>query len=145
MNGPQGVAGDVICLVVLTPLCIAATYLCSIGATAYIQLGFWEGTGLAVLSCMLIATYCLWLLVTLRFHYKSWKQWRKRNQDVKLLVKHKTAESVSVKSSMNEQDRNNNNNSTSGTIIRFATWFGIPLSINGGSVYSVEQQTSLIV
>lgn len=24
-----------------------------------------------------------------RFHYKSWQQWRKKNQDVKLIVKHK--------------------------------------------------------
>ncbi|XP_003698185.1 E3 ubiquitin-protein ligase MARCH3-like [Apis florea] len=87
--GPQGVTGDIVCLIVLTPLCIAATYLCSVGASAYSRLGFWEGTGLAILCCMLVTTYCLWLIVTLRFHFKSWQQWRRRNQDVKLIVKHK--------------------------------------------------------
>jgi hypothetical protein len=60
------VTGDAVCLVVLTPLCLAATYLCGVGATAYARLGFWEGTGLAVLCCMLVATYFLWLFVTAR-------------------------------------------------------------------------------
>ena len=52
--------------VVLTPLCLAATYLCGVGASAYSRLGFWEGTGLAVLCCMLFATYFLWFFVTIR-------------------------------------------------------------------------------
>ncbi|XP_061937082.1 E3 ubiquitin-protein ligase MARCHF3-like [Apis cerana] len=63
--GPQGITGDIVCLIVLTPLCIAATYLCAVGASAYSRLGFWEGTGLAILCCMLVTTYCLWLIVTL--------------------------------------------------------------------------------
>ncbi|KAF3420547.1 hypothetical protein E2986_11463 [Frieseomelitta varia] len=88
--GPQGIIGDIICLVMLTPLCIVATYLCAIGASTYTKLGFWEGIGLTVLCCMLMTTYCLWFLITVRFHLKSWQQWRKRNQDVKLIVKHKS-------------------------------------------------------
>ncbi|XP_033345685.1 E3 ubiquitin-protein ligase MARCH3-like [Bombus vosnesenskii] len=87
--GPQGITGDIVCLILLTPLCIAATYFCAIGASAYTKLGFWEGTGLTALCSVLVATYCLWLIVTMRFHYRSWQQWRTRNQDVKLIVKHK--------------------------------------------------------
>ncbi|XP_015114833.1 E3 ubiquitin-protein ligase MARCH2 [Diachasma alloeum] len=87
--GPQGIGGDLVCLVVLTPLCVAATYLCAVGAAAYTRNGFWEGTGLAVLCFMLVATYALWLIVTVRFHYKSWRDWCHRHQDVKLLVKHR--------------------------------------------------------
>lgn len=64
--GPQGVMGDAVCLVILTPLCLAATYLCGVGASAYARLGFWEGTGLAVLCCMLVVTYFLWFFVTIR-------------------------------------------------------------------------------
>ncbi|KAG7210683.1 hypothetical protein KM043_012187 [Ampulex compressa] len=145
LPGVQGIAGDVICLMVLTPLCIAATYLCGIGALAYMKLGFWEGTGLAILCFMLVATYCLWLVVTVRFHYKSWRQWCRRNQDVKLVVKHKSDrpnhEETRIKAYwMIRQDRNNND---SGHTNRFAAWFLASFTNNDDPLYTL-QQTSFV-
>ncbi|KOC65842.1 E3 ubiquitin-protein ligase MARCH3 [Habropoda laboriosa] len=145
--GPQGITGDVICLIVLTPLCIAATYLCGIGAFAYIRFRFWESTGLAVLCCMLIITYCLWLIVTIRFHFKSWQRWRRRNQNVKLMVKHKSGRILSrelqIKSFWDVGQDSNNNNSVHSN--RFTAWFLTSFN-NSDDHYSQpwQQQTTIV-
>ena len=145
IHGPQGIAGDVICLVILTPLCVAATYFCGIGASGYTRLGFWEGTGLAILCCMLIATYFLWLIVTIRFHLKSWQQWCTRNQDVKLMVKHKSEGSSRPESQIKTfwnfgQDNNNNNPSHSNP---FTAWL-FPSFTNNDLSCSLQQQTTAV-
>ncbi|XP_066583284.1 E3 ubiquitin-protein ligase MARCHF2-like [Prorops nasuta] len=118
---PQGIAGDILCLIILSPMCAAAIYLCAIGAAAYIKLGFWEGTGLAILCFMLFVTYLLWVFVTVRFHYKSWKQWSKRHQDVKLLLKHRSNNLIRVRSEIGscKNCNRNENRQRSGS---FASW-----------------------
>ncbi|XP_012274894.1 E3 ubiquitin-protein ligase MARCH3 [Orussus abietinus] len=144
VHGPQGVAGDLLCLMVLTPLCIMATYLCGIGASAYSKLGFWEGTGLAILCCMLVATYCIWFTVTLRFHFSSWRQWCRRNQDVTLLVKHKPVERPYLKSP--QDDNNNNNNIGSGyeSSVNHFPWCGMMFDQNRDHLYNLQHQTSFV-
>ncbi|KAK2577018.1 hypothetical protein KPH14_011979 [Odynerus spinipes] len=139
--GPQGIAGDVICLIVLTPLCVAATYLCGIGASSYARLGFWEGTGLAVLCCMLVITYLLWLIVTIRFHFISLRQWRKRNPDVKLIVKHKS-EAARVKTYwIVSNDRNNNRPNDNN---HYPTCFLAAFGDNDDPLYGIQQQTTFV-
>ncbi|KAI4484784.1 hypothetical protein M0804_007350 [Polistes exclamans] len=139
--GPQGITGDVICLVVLMPLCIVATYLCGIGANAYARLGFWEGIGLAVLCCMLVITFFLWLIITIRFHYISWIQWRKQNLDIKLLVKHKSG-TTHIKAYW----INNNDNRVDDTIHnnnRFTCFFPI-FRNNVDPIYNIQQQMTFV-
>lgn len=136
--GPQGIGGDVICLIVLTPLCMAATYLCGIGASSYSRLGFWEGTGLAVLCCMLVITYFLWLIVTIRFHFLSLRQWRKRNPDVKLIVKHKS-EATRIKTYwIVNSDRSNDTRLDNN---RCSTCFVASFGGNDDSLYNMQQTT----
>ncbi|XP_015607304.1 E3 ubiquitin-protein ligase MARCH2 isoform X2 [Cephus cinctus] len=145
--GPQGIAGDFICLMVLTPLCVAATYLCGIGANAYSRLGFWEGTGLAILCFMLVATYSLWLIVTIRFHFKSWRQWRQRNQDVKLLVKHKMADGLESKyldNNIKEEEVRINTLERLSTIFRLISWLGLPFGYTNDPSFDVQQHASLV-
>ncbi|XP_011305322.1 E3 ubiquitin-protein ligase MARCH2 [Fopius arisanus] len=132
-NGPQGICGDLFCFVILTPLCVAATYLCAVGASTYTRNGFWEGTGLFILCFMLVATYSLWFIVTIRFHYKSWRDWCNRNQDVKLLVKHRVmTNDVPPESENNTTSRHVNmmdhydNSTLNPFFIRFLTRFGYP-------------------
>ncbi|OXU20448.1 hypothetical protein TSAR_014418 [Trichomalopsis sarcophagae] len=146
--GPQGVTGDAICLVVLTPLCFATTYLCGVGVTAYSRLGFWEGTGLAVLCCMLVATYFLWFFVTIRFHYKSWRQWCKRNQDVKLLVKCKLSEEERKESKKNEdEDRDGQDSEIAQRNYGFGRvflWLNFSFAPDTEPVYNFHQQTTFV-
>lgn len=147
LYGPQGMTGDAVCLVVLTPLCLAATYLCGIGAAAYARLGFWEGTGLAVLCCMLVATYFLWLFVTVRFHYKSWKQWCKRNQDVRLLVKCKIPNECRKKILKTEHQPNHNNTDELRRVEGFGRlfmWFSGSISQQAEPIYNFQQQTAFV-
>lgn len=65
-DGPQGFYADLTCVILLTPLCILSIYLCAIGAADYMRHGVWEGTGLAALSCFLLATYLVWCYITIR-------------------------------------------------------------------------------
>ncbi|KAK6618894.1 hypothetical protein RUM44_003275 [Polyplax serrata] len=87
LNGPSGFCGDVFCLILLTPLCIGSVYLCAIGARAYMKHGLWEGTGLAMLCCFLMAVYILWCFVAVRFHWKRFRRWQATNKTVRLLDK----------------------------------------------------------
>ncbi|XP_076244004.1 uncharacterized protein LOC143185153 [Calliopsis andreniformis] len=143
IHGAQGIASDIICLMVLTPLCIAATYFCGVGAFGYIRLGFWEGTGLVILCCMLVAAYCLWLIVTIRFHLKSWQEWCIRNQDVKLMVKHKSMGSSrsepQVKIFWHTGQDSNNNNAGHGN--RFITWLFSYFKNDDEYLYPLQQTT----
>lgn len=86
-DGPQGFYADLTCVILLTPLCILSIYLCAIGAADYMRHGVWEGTGLAALSCFLLATYLVWCYITIRFHWQSIKKWRTNNQVIHLVVK----------------------------------------------------------
>ncbi|XP_011503385.1 PREDICTED: E3 ubiquitin-protein ligase MARCH2-like [Ceratosolen solmsi marchali] len=146
LYGPQGVTSDAVCLVVLTPFCLAATYLCGVGATAYARLGFWEGTGLVILCCMLVATYFLWLFVIARFHYKSWKQWCKRNQDVRLLVKCKIPKECQemAKDECNPSDIENDRFSSDEGFNRLFGWFNGSLTHQPEPVYNFQQQTAFV-
>lgn len=135
VRAPQNVTTDLICLMILTPLCVAATYLCGIGASAYSRLGFLEGTGLAILCCVLIATYFVWLIVTFRYHYNSWREWRRRNQDVKLLSKNREAIAEPTRNAkserQNQRQPDDNDNRTSN---RIATIFDLAF-VNRDPVY----------
>ncbi|XP_046838563.1 E3 ubiquitin-protein ligase MARCHF2-like isoform X1 [Vespa crabro] len=137
--GPQGITGDVICLIVLTPLCVVATYLCGIGANAYTRLGFWEGIGLAILCCMLVITFFLWLIITIRFHCISLIQWRKRNLDVKLIVKHKS-QTAHIKAYWITSNDRNNDRSNNNPFTCFLTTFGD----NDDSFYNIQQQMTFV-
>ncbi|PSN48584.1 hypothetical protein C0J52_14661 [Blattella germanica] len=80
----QGFYGDIICLLILTPLCLASIYLCGMGAAMYMRHGLWEAMGLAMLCCFLLATFLLWVGVTIRFHWKMLRRWQRMNQMVQL-------------------------------------------------------------
>ncbi|KAJ9601475.1 hypothetical protein L9F63_000358, partial [Diploptera punctata] len=80
----QGFYGDVICLLILTPLCLASIYLCGMGAAMYMRHGLWEAMGLAMLCCFLLATFLLWVGVTIRFHWRMLRRWQRMNQMVRL-------------------------------------------------------------
>ncbi|XP_043279590.1 E3 ubiquitin-protein ligase MARCHF3-like isoform X1 [Venturia canescens] len=156
-NGARGMMGDLISLFVLTPLCLAATYLCAIGASAYKSLGFWEGTGLAVLCCTLVGTYGLWFCATVRYHYRSLQEWREKNQDIKLLVKHRTDEEIknaiplmNKSKELRMQDENSAPRpmlafTTPPRRHRFAFWLGASFNeTNRDPVFLVHQMTTFV-
>ncbi|XP_023246165.1 E3 ubiquitin-protein ligase MARCH3-like [Copidosoma floridanum] len=143
LYGPQGVTGDAVCLIVLTPLCLAATYLCGVGASAYARLDSWEGTGLAILCCMLVITYFLWLFVTMRFHYKSWKQWCRRNQEVKLLAKCKLSDE-DRKKALNRQQRGGERPASTSELDRLCGWFDFSFSRRPEPIFNFHQQTTFV-
>ncbi|XP_063233645.1 E3 ubiquitin-protein ligase MARCHF2-like isoform X2 [Bacillus rossius redtenbacheri] len=88
VSGPHGIYGDLLCLVILAPLCLVSVYLCGMGAAVYMRHGIWEGTGLALLCCFLLLTFVLWCTVTIRFHLKVFRSWQARNQVVHLQEVH---------------------------------------------------------
>lgn len=81
----QGLYGDVMCLLILTPLCLASIYLCAMGSAMYMRHGLWEAMGLAMLSCFLFATFVMWVGITVRFHLKRMRRWQRTNQMVRLI------------------------------------------------------------
>ncbi|CAH0393063.1 unnamed protein product [Bemisia tabaci] len=85
IHGPHGFYGDILCLLLLTPLCFISVYLCGVGSIVYMKHGVWEGIGLAVLSAFLLITFILWCFVTLRFHWRTLLTWRNTNQVVELM------------------------------------------------------------
>ncbi|XP_057322564.1 E3 ubiquitin-protein ligase MARCHF2-like [Microplitis mediator] len=82
----RGLIVDMICILVLTFLFIAGMYLCYIGVIHFTHLRNWESTIILTLSIVLITVYFIWLAITIRYHLQSWKQWHKKNKDIKLLV-----------------------------------------------------------
>jgi hypothetical protein len=62
----QGLYGDALCLLILTPPCLLSVYLCGMGSAMYMKHGLWEAAGLAVLCCFLLATFLLWVGITVR-------------------------------------------------------------------------------
>ncbi|XP_051173268.1 E3 ubiquitin-protein ligase MARCHF2-like [Leptopilina boulardi] len=119
----RGIVADIICLIVLTPLCLAASYMCGVGATIYSHMKIWEGFGLAILCCLLMGTYCLWLFIILRFHYKSWRHWCNLNQDITLLVKHRDpnqSQNLEIQLKRNNRENEENSNLPMNSII---PWF----------------------
>lgn len=66
-DGPHGVCGDALCLLLLTPVCLTSVYLCGMGSLAYLQRGAWEGVGLAFLSLIVLFTFFVWGFTTVRW------------------------------------------------------------------------------
>ncbi|XP_043478480.1 E3 ubiquitin-protein ligase MARCHF2-like isoform X2 [Leptopilina heterotoma] len=119
----KGIVGDLIGLIVLTPLCLGASYMCAIGAITYSRMKIREGFGLAILCCMLVGTYLLWLFIIIRFHYKSWRHWCNLNQDIRLLVKHRNpnqSQNMNQRSKRNRKNRQNPYNTEESTFYWFS-------------------------
>lgn len=86
-----------------------------------------------------------------RFYYRSLREWREKNQDVKLLVKHCTEEArknaiLSMKESKGRrlQDRDNSRSMTVVVNPRqhgFASWFGANFSHTSDPVFLLQQAT----
>ena len=82
--------GDCTCFCILTPLVATSTYMCGQGAWYYFTHNeSWTAFGLLVLSAFLWFVFVFWFVVTLTFHLRSWREWRDRNQLVKLVVNHR--------------------------------------------------------
>ncbi|KAK0175542.1 hypothetical protein PV327_009285 [Microctonus hyperodae] len=87
-DNPRILICDTLCLLFLTPMCVVAMYLCGLGAVAYGPNRFWESVGLISLNIILLITYLAWLIVTIRFHLKSWKQWCESDSETKIIINH---------------------------------------------------------
>ncbi|KAI4497993.1 hypothetical protein M0802_006817 [Mischocyttarus mexicanus] len=140
--GPQGIMGDVICLLVLIPSCIFITYLCVVGTYTNRRLVFWEFIGLSMLFSIPSTLFFLWLIITVRFHYKSWMIWRKRNLDIKLIVKEKSemGNKKAYLITIDDKDddttiRNSNNNNNNNNNNRFM--WPIPINYYESPFYSI--------
>ncbi|XP_069674147.1 E3 ubiquitin-protein ligase MARCHF2-like isoform X2 [Periplaneta americana] len=123
----QGFYGDILCLLILTPLCLASIYLCGMGAAMYMRHGLWEAIGLAMLCCFLLATFVLWVGVTIRFHWKMLRRWQRMNQMVRLTDLHHHH-----RASNREQrtEVNNNGNHEQGNVNRVANVLSQELEMN---------------
>lgn len=111
----RSMIGDFICWCVLTPLAVSSTFLCIQGAVHYSNVGkdHVEVPGLVCLAVFLILTYLIWLSVSLRYHYKVWRQWQKKNQVVRIMdIDDEKRAAFSPPA-----DCNNNNNSNAVTTI----------------------------
>ncbi|XP_067002402.2 E3 ubiquitin-protein ligase MARCHF3 [Anabrus simplex] len=112
--GPKGFLGDFICLLVLLPLSLISVYLCGFGAHKYIQHHEWEGTGLAMLCFFLLLAFILWCCVTVRFHYKMFQEWRRKNQVIRLVMTKNNRSDIAI-------EVNNNSHSEEAQNVRPAT------------------------
>ncbi|CAN7989240.1 unnamed protein product [Ixodes hexagonus] len=79
--------GDLMCFLLLTPVAAISTYLCVRGATRQVLADhIWEAASLVTLAALLVAAYTAWSFLTVRFHYRSFLVWRKRNRSTRIVV-----------------------------------------------------------
>ncbi|EEC14552.1 membrane-associated RING finger containing protein, putative [Ixodes scapularis] len=85
----QNLIGDMVALLLLTPLVVFSLWLCTEGAIQFSHEGFptWESAGLVFITIVLFVVFCVWVTLLYRYHYTIWKQWRSHNFHVNLLVK----------------------------------------------------------
>ncbi|XP_049271439.1 E3 ubiquitin-protein ligase MARCHF3 [Rhipicephalus sanguineus] len=85
----QNLVGDMVALLLLTPLVVFSLWLCTEGAIQFSHEGFptWESAGLVFITIVLFVVFCVWVTLLYRYHYTIWKQWRSHNFHVNLLVK----------------------------------------------------------
>lgn len=77
---------DSSCFLLLTPLGIASSWLCIQGAQIYYNTNhFWTGFGLVLLTGFLLMMYLLWIVITARYHYLTFKKWQMENMTVRLV------------------------------------------------------------
>jgi hypothetical protein len=61
--------------------------LCFEGSWYYFAIGeLMIGAGLITLCAFLVFLYVLWLVLSLRYHIHRWREWRKENQVVHVIV-----------------------------------------------------------
>jgi len=77
---------DTACFFLLTPLGAISALLCIQGAAVYYTSdNFWTGFGLVLLTGFLIMMYFVWMVVTARYHYMTFKRWQSENTTVRLV------------------------------------------------------------
>uniref|UniRef100_A0A914UVD0 RING-CH-type domain-containing protein n=1 Tax=Plectus sambesii TaxID=2011161 RepID=A0A914UVD0_9BILA len=84
----RNLIGDFACWCVLTPLALISAYLCAHGAILYAGQFGWlcvEVTGLMLLSFFLVLTYGVWLVVSIKYHMSTFREWQQSHQDVHVL------------------------------------------------------------
>ncbi|XP_057696717.1 E3 ubiquitin-protein ligase MARCHF2-like [Corythoichthys intestinalis] len=86
---------DIMCFLFVTPLASISGWLCLKGVKDDLQLGsLLQNTGLISLTLVLFSIYTLWTMVCLRYHCKLYSEWRRKDQQVHLLIP-KTKEAAS--------------------------------------------------
>jgi len=87
---------DLTCFLLLTPLGFVSSFLCIQGSVLYYRTeNFWTGFGLALLTGFLILMYFLWMGVTLRYHYLTFRKWQGNNTTVRLVFSnHRRPENI---------------------------------------------------
>ena len=83
-----------------------------------------------------------------RFHFKSWKHWCKRNQDVRLLVKNKNSDENKKKYTIKDdciEDVEIDRIRRYTGIGKFSRWFNFSLSHRFAMpTYNIQQQTTFV-
>ena len=109
LNCHQGLYGDVLCLLILTPPCLVSIYLCGMGSAMYMRHGLWEAMGLAMLCCFLFATFLLWVVITVRLvipYRTPWQLYQTFCCKTSILIYNKVQKDFSI----NERTNKNNVN-----------------------------------
>ncbi|XP_053737501.1 E3 ubiquitin-protein ligase MARCHF3-like [Synchiropus splendidus] len=79
--------GDILCFLVITPLATVTSWLCLRGAIDHYYFSSWlESVGLILLTIALFAIYIFWNLVSVRHHYRLYKEWQQSNPMVVVLL-----------------------------------------------------------
>lgn len=77
---------DLACFLILTPLGLVSSWLCIKGAQEYyFKADFWSGFGLILMTGFLGMLYLFWMIITLRYHFVTFKRWQRRNTEVRLI------------------------------------------------------------
>ncbi|XP_061539010.1 E3 ubiquitin-protein ligase MARCHF2-like [Phycodurus eques] len=86
---------DIVCFLFVTPLATISGWLCLKGVSDDLHIGsLLQNTGLISLTLVLFTIYILWTMVCLRYHCKMYSEWRRKDQQVHLLIP-KAREAVS--------------------------------------------------
>lgn len=87
--------GDMVCFLLITPLATISGWLCLRGAVDHLHFSSrLEAVGLITLTVALFTIYLFWTLVSLRYHFRLYNEWRQSNQRVVLLLPKSHSESL---------------------------------------------------
>ncbi|XP_061833849.1 E3 ubiquitin-protein ligase MARCHF2-like [Nerophis lumbriciformis] len=85
-NDKRMLCCDTLCFLFVTPLAAISGWLCLQGAQDHLNSGSWlQALGLIMLTIVLFTIYMLWILVSLRYHYQLYFEWRRKDQKVSLI------------------------------------------------------------
>lgn len=83
----RALIGDLLCLLLLSPIAILGLDLCVQGASNQVyERRSWQAGSLVLLSCLMLSAFAVWSYHTTKQHYRNFREWQENNMKVVLVT-----------------------------------------------------------